>query len=68
VSPAAVDAISNGQRPAGTTPDVETAYNFIAELLKTRQLSDPGVSDRKEQFRGRSILPKKRRRRGHKRR
>jgi 4-carboxymuconolactone decarboxylase len=41
VSPAVVDAIANGQRPAGMTPDVETAYNFIAELLKTRQVSDP---------------------------
>jgi 4-carboxymuconolactone decarboxylase len=29
VSPAVVDAIANGQRPAAMTPDVETAYNFI---------------------------------------
>jgi 4-carboxymuconolactone decarboxylase len=41
VSPAVVDAIANGQRPTAMTPDVETAYNLIAELLKTRQVSDP---------------------------
>jgi 4-carboxymuconolactone decarboxylase len=40
VSPAVVDAIANGKHPDGMTPDVETAYNFIAELLKTRQVGD----------------------------
>jgi 4-carboxymuconolactone decarboxylase len=50
VSPAVVDAIANGQRPAGMTPDVETAYNFIAELLKTRQVSDPVFLTAKNRF------------------
>jgi 4-carboxymuconolactone decarboxylase len=50
VSPAVVDAIANGQRPAGMTPDVETAYNFIAELLKTRQVSDPVFLAAKNRF------------------
>ena len=45
-----VDAIANGQRPAGMTPDVETAYNFIAELLKTRQVSDPVFLAAKNRF------------------
>jgi 4-carboxymuconolactone decarboxylase len=50
VSPAVVDAIANGQRPAGMSPDVETAYNFIAELLKTRQVSDPVFLAAKNRF------------------
>ena len=50
VSPAVVDAIANGQRPAGMTPDVETAYNFIVELLKTRQVSDPVFLAAKNRF------------------
>jgi 4-carboxymuconolactone decarboxylase len=50
VSQAVVDAIANGQRPAGMTPDVETAYNFIVELLKTRQVSDPVFMAAKNRF------------------
>ena len=36
VSPAIVDTITAGSWPVDMTPDVETAYNFIAELLKGR--------------------------------
>jgi 4-carboxymuconolactone decarboxylase len=41
VSPGVVDAIAAGKRPDAMTPDVETAYNFIVELLRTKQVSDP---------------------------
>ena len=32
------------------TPDVETAYNFIVELLKTRQVSDAVFLAAKNKF------------------
>ncbi len=50
VSPAIVDAIANGTRPTGMAPDVETAYNFIVELLKTRQVSDATFLAAKNRF------------------
>jgi len=50
VSPAVVDAIANGKRPDAMTPDVETAYNFIVELLKTRQVSDATFLAAKNRF------------------
>jgi 4-carboxymuconolactone decarboxylase len=50
VSPQVVDAIATGKRPVSMTPDVETAYNFIAELLKTRQVSDANFQAAKERF------------------
>jgi 4-carboxymuconolactone decarboxylase len=50
VSPAVVDAIANGRRPDTMTPDVETAYNFIVELLKTRQVSDATFLAAKTRF------------------
>jgi 4-carboxymuconolactone decarboxylase len=40
VSPAIVDAIAIGKRPAMMETDVETAYNFTAELLRSKQVSD----------------------------
>ena len=50
VNPAVVDAIANGRRPDAMTPDVETAYNFIVELLKTRQVSDAAFLAAKNRF------------------
>jgi len=50
VSPAVVDAIAAGKRPAGMEPDVEVAYNFITELLKTKQVSDATFQAAKDRF------------------
>jgi 4-carboxymuconolactone decarboxylase len=50
VSPAIVDAIATGKRPAGMDPDVETAYNFITELLKTKQVGDATFAAAKDRF------------------
>jgi 4-carboxymuconolactone decarboxylase len=36
-----IKAIAEGRRPAGMSSDEETVYNFITELFKTRQVSDP---------------------------
>jgi|SRR5690242_6657336 len=40
VSPAIVDAIAAGKRPAQMQPDEEAVYNFGTELLRTKQVSD----------------------------
>lgn len=50
VPAAVVDAIANGKRPAGMDADVETAYNFITELLKTKQVSDATFAAAKGRF------------------
>src|SRR5437764_9259917 len=50
VSPAVIDAIANGKRPALMEPEVETAYNFISELLRTKQVSDATFSAAKAKF------------------
>jgi 4-carboxymuconolactone decarboxylase len=50
VSPAIVDAIAAGKRPVGMDPDVETAYNFITELLKTKQVGDAAFLAAKNRF------------------
>ncbi len=41
LSEAKVKAIADGNRPAGMSADEETVYNFITELFKTKQMSDP---------------------------
>lgn len=40
LSPATVDAIAQGRRPTGMKADEEAVYNFCAELLETKQVSD----------------------------
>jgi len=40
LSPAIIDAISVGKRPAPMQPDEAAIYNFGDELLKTREVSD----------------------------
>jgi 4-carboxymuconolactone decarboxylase len=50
VSPAIVDAIAEGKRPTGMDADVATAYNFIAELLKTHDVGDTNFNAAKSRF------------------
>jgi 4-carboxymuconolactone decarboxylase len=50
VSPAIVDAIADGKRPSGMDPDLEAAYNFTSELLKTKQVSDATFAAAKTRF------------------
>ena len=40
LSPAIVDAVAQGRRPAALAPDEEPVYNFASELLETKQVSD----------------------------
>ena len=56
VSPAVEDAIANGKRPDGMDADVAPAYTFIAELLKTRQVSDATFQAAKERFGERGVV------------
>jgi len=50
VSPATVDAIANGKLPSGMNADITTAYNFITELLKTKQVSDATFTAARTRF------------------
>jgi 4-carboxymuconolactone decarboxylase len=40
LSPAVIDAVRDGRRPAPMEKDVEVVYNFCQELLMTKQVSD----------------------------
>jgi len=40
LSPALIDAVANGKRPASMQPDEQIVYNFTTELLNTHQVSD----------------------------
>src|ERR1700687_1440797 len=40
LSPAGIEAVANGQRPASMQPDEEAVYNFCNELLNTREVTD----------------------------
>jgi len=40
LSPAFIAAMAAGERPANMLPDEATAYDFVTQLLSTRQVSD----------------------------
>jgi 4-carboxymuconolactone decarboxylase len=40
LSPAVIDAVAEGKRPASMPPEEEAVYNFCSELLNRRQVSD----------------------------
>ena len=50
VKPEIIDAIANGKRPAGMSPQLEAAYNFIDELLTTHQVTDASFKAAKDAF------------------
>lgn len=50
VSPGIVEAIAAGERPQGMDGDIETAYNFITELLKTKRVGDATFAATKARF------------------
>jgi 4-carboxymuconolactone decarboxylase len=50
VSAATVDAIASGKRPTELNPDMTAGYNFITELLKTKQVSDQTFQAAKDRF------------------
>jgi 4-carboxymuconolactone decarboxylase len=56
LSPAIIDAISRGQRPAAMAPDEEAIYNFCNELLNDRQVDDSTFNSAKEKFGERGVV------------
>ena len=56
VQPEIVDAIANGKRPSGMTPDMEVAYNFIDELLTTHQVTDATFKAAKDRYGEKGIV------------
>lgn len=56
VSPAIVDAIEQGKHPQGMNADIGTAYNFITELLKTKQVSDATFDAAKNRFSEKGVV------------
>jgi 4-carboxymuconolactone decarboxylase len=56
ISETTVKAIAEGRRPASMPPDEEVVYNFVRELLKTRQVSDPTFAAAKSLLGERGIV------------
>ena len=56
LSPAICDAIAAGRRPAGMQKDEEAVYNFVSELLNTKQVSDATFAAAKTAFGERGIV------------
>ncbi len=50
LSPAIVEAIQNGRRPAGMSKDEEAVYNFCTEVLNTKHASDATFAAAKNAF------------------
>jgi 4-carboxymuconolactone decarboxylase len=56
VTPAIVEAIANGKRPTGMSPEMEVAYNFIDELLTTHQVTDTTFQAAKDRYGEKGIV------------
>jgi 4-carboxymuconolactone decarboxylase len=56
LSPALIDAVAAGKRPAAMQPGEEAVYNFCTELLKTKQVSDATFAAAKAQFGERGVV------------
>ena len=56
VTPAIVDAIAAGKRPAGMPAEMEVAYNLIDELLTTHQVTDATFKAAKDKYGERGVV------------
>jgi 4-carboxymuconolactone decarboxylase len=56
LSPAIIDAVAAGQRPASMQPDEEAVYNFCTEVLSTKQSSDAAFQAAVEKFGERGVV------------
>jgi 4-carboxymuconolactone decarboxylase len=56
LSPAIADAIAQGRRPAVMQKDEEAVYNFVSELLNTKQVSDATFAAAKNAFGERGVV------------
>jgi 4-carboxymuconolactone decarboxylase len=56
VSAETINTIIEGKRPAGLQADEATIYNFVAELLNTKQVSEPAFQAAKEKIGEKGIV------------
>ena len=56
VAQATVDAIAAGKRPASMSADEEIVYNFVTELLNTKQVSDATFAAAKNKLGERGVV------------
>jgi 4-carboxymuconolactone decarboxylase len=56
LSPAICDAIAQGRRPAAMQKDEGAVYNFVSELLNTKQVSDATFAAAKNAFGERGVV------------
>src|SRR6185436_2427832 len=56
LSQAIIDAIAAGKRPSGMAPEEEAVYNFVNELLTTKQVSDATFKAAKDKFGERGVV------------
>jgi 4-carboxymuconolactone decarboxylase len=56
LSPAICDAIAQGRRPASMQKDEEALYDFVSELLNTKQVSDATFAAAKNVFGERGVV------------
>ena len=56
LSPAICDAIAQGRRPASMQKDEQALYDFVSELLNTKQVSDATFAAAKNVFGERGIV------------
>jgi len=56
LSPALIDAVAAGKRPADMQPDEAAVYDFCHELLYTRAVSDAAFAAAKDKFGERGIV------------
>lgn len=56
LSPALIDAVAAGKRPASMQPDEEIVYNFCTELINTKQVSDATFHAAVDKFGERTVV------------
>jgi 4-carboxymuconolactone decarboxylase len=56
LSPAIIEAIAAGQRPAAMQPDEEAVYNFCHEVLTTKHAGDAVFQAAKDKFGERGVV------------
>jgi 4-carboxymuconolactone decarboxylase len=56
LSPSIIDAVAVGKRPPSMQPDEEIVYNFVSELVNTRQVSDSAFRAAVDKFGERTVV------------
>ncbi len=56
LSPAIVDAIANGRKPAGMDADEQIIYSFVTELLNNKGVSDATFKAARDRFTERGVV------------